>query len=200
MSHSPHPSLDLVIVAGPNGAGKSTMAEALLRGDLSVEEFVNADVIARGLSAFSPGAAALAAGRILLTRIRELARQRVSFAFETTLASRTIAPWIRTLEPIGYQVHIVYFWLPSPELAVQRVRHRVLSGGHDVPEGTIRRRYQRSLSNFFTLYRPLAHTWHVYDNASSSGPCLIARGRRGSADEVVDASTWRATEAPGHGG
>lgn len=193
IEHAP----SIVVVSGPNGAGKSTTAEALLEGTLAVDEFVNADVIARGLSGFAPQGSAMAAGRILLARIRELAEQRVSFAFETTLASRSFAPWLRSLLSSGYRVHVLYIWLPSPELAMLRVRGRVQAGGHFVPEETIRRRYSRGMSNFFELYRPLATSWHVYDNASPVGACLIARGRAGVADEVIDASLWREIEARG---
>lgn len=107
----------VVILAGPNGAGKSTAAPALLQGALAVNEFVNADVIARGLSAFDPDAAAIAAGRVMLTRMRELAAHHTSFAFETTLASRTFAPWLRELRTSGYDIHLVFLWLSSAELA-----------------------------------------------------------------------------------
>ena len=111
----------VVILAGPNGAGKSTAAPELLQGELAVTEFVNADVIARGLSAFDPDRAAIAAGRVMLTRLDELARQRESFAFETTLASRSFAPWLRDLRASGYAVHLFFLWLSSADLAVQRV-------------------------------------------------------------------------------
>lgn len=136
-----------MILAGPNGAGKSTAAPELLQGELSVSEFVNADVIARGLSAFDPDRAAIAAGRVMLVRLNELARQRATFAFETTLASRSFAPWLRGLRTSGYAVHLVFLWLSSPDLAVQRVADRVRSGGHDVPPGTIRRRYGAGVRN-----------------------------------------------------
>ncbi|HZL93888.1 MAG TPA: AAA family ATPase [Vicinamibacterales bacterium] len=111
----------VVILAGPNGAGKSTAAPELLQGELAVNEFVNADVIARGLSAFDPDRAAIAAGRVMLARLNELARQRESFAFETTLASRSFAPRLRALRKSGYAIHLLFLWLSSPDLAVQRV-------------------------------------------------------------------------------
>jgi predicted ABC-type ATPase len=120
----------VVVLAGPNGAGKSTTAPALLQGALGVTEFVNADDIARGLSAFNVEGAALAAGRVMLARLRELARQRISFAFETTLASRSFAGWLADLKRNGYSVHIVFLWLPSAEFAVLRVADRVRMGGH----------------------------------------------------------------------
>lgn len=142
----------VVILAGPNGAGKSTAAPELLQGELSISDFVNADVIARGLSAFDPDRAAIAAGRIMLGRLRELAHPRETFAFETTLASRSFAPWLRDLRGSGYAVHLIFLWLSSQELAEQRVADRVCSGGHDVPADTIRRRYRRgsATSSVFT--------------------------------------------------
>ena len=160
---------NLIVIAGPNGAGKSTAAPALLRGALGVTEFVNADVIAQGLSAFDPDRAALAAGRIMLRRLQDLARQGVNFAFETTLASRSFAPWIQELSRARYQFHLVFLWLPSANFAVQRVANRVRLGGHGVPEATIRRRYRAGLYNFFRLYQPLATTWSVFDNSGDAG-------------------------------
>ena len=118
----------VVVLAGPNGSGKSTAAPRLLRGVLRVEEFVNADIIARGLSAFAPEKVAMAAGRLMLSRLRQLASQGVSFAFETTLASRTFAPWLEELIAQGYRVHLVFLWLPDPEAAIARVAERVSNG------------------------------------------------------------------------
>ncbi len=150
---------NVVVLAGPNGAGKSTSAPSILKDALGVDEFVNADVIAQGLSGFEPERVGLAAGRIMLARLRELARQRSSFAFETTLASRSFAPWIADLTRTGYQFHLVFLWLPHPDIAVARVAARVRDGGHDVPEETVRRRYEAGLTNFFRLYQPMATTW-----------------------------------------
>jgi predicted ABC-type ATPase len=181
----------VVVVAGPNGAGKSTTASALLRDTLAVTEFVNADVIAEGLSAFHPESSALSAGRIMLLRMRELAEKRADFAFETTLATRSFAPWLASLTNTGYLVHVVFLWLSSPELAVLRVRERVRAGGHDVPEETIRRRYYRGLRNFFELYRPLAAGWYLYDNSTPVGPRLIARGGHDATEEILDEACWK---------
>jgi predicted ABC-type ATPase len=144
-----HPHV--VVLAGPNGAGKSTAAPALLAGTLGLTDFVNADVIARGLSAFRPQDAALEAGRIMLERLRSLASLQASFAFETTLASRSFAPWIADLRRQNYVFHLVFLYLPGPEAAIARVAERVRSGGHDVPVETIRRRYTAGLRNFFHL-------------------------------------------------
>jgi predicted ABC-type ATPase len=187
MSSPDRPSV--VVIGGPNGAGKSTIAPRVLQGTLAVSEFVNADVIARGLSAFNPEGAALAAGRIMLERLRELAAQRSSFAFETTLASRSFAPWIRDLIATGYEFHLVYVWIASPDLSVERIAGRVRLGGHHVPEEVARRRYAGGLRNFFDLYRPLAATWRLYDN-NGRDLCLIASGDRGGVVTVHDAATW----------
>ena len=153
----------VVILAGPNGSGKSAAAPRLLQGALGVPQFVNADVIAQGLSAFSPERVAMAAGRVMLTRVKELGERREDFAFETTLASKTFAPWLKGLVASGYAFHIVFLWLPDPEAAIARVADRVRMGGHDVPEETIRRRYHAGIKNFFDLYRGLATTWKLLD-------------------------------------
>ncbi len=186
----------VVILAGPNGAGKSTAAPELLQGELAVTEFVNADVIARGLSAFDPDRAALAAGRVMLARLDELARQRESFAFETTLASRSFAPWLRDLRASGYAVHLFFLWLSSPDLAVQRVADRVRSGGHDVPADTIRRRYRAGVRNFFSLYQPVVTTWAVYD-CSGLKSQLIAEGLESAPLKVYDRKVWAAVQQQG---
>jgi len=187
----PNQSPTVVVVAGPNGAGKSTAAPLVLKGALSVGEFVNADTIARGLSAFDPEGVAMASGRIMLQRIRRLAEKRASFAFETTLASRLFAPWLADLIAGGYRFFLVFLWLPSADFAVQRVAGRVRDGGHDVPEQVVRRRYASGLRNFFELYRPLARIWRVYDNSQSAGPRLVAAGAGDATGQVLDPETWR---------
>ncbi len=181
---------NLILLAGPNGAGKSTAAREFLQGALGVDEFVNADVVARGLSAFAPERAAMEAGRITLARLRELTARRLDVAFETTLASRSFAPWIRGLIESGYQFHLLFLWLPSPELAVARVAERVRLGGHSVPEDVVVRRYQARLRNFFELYMPIATTWRFYDNEDPRNRRLVARGGRGRAVLVRDARLW----------
>ena len=181
---------NVVVLAGPNGAGKTTSAPKVLEGVLGIGEFVNADVIAQGLSGFRPEQVGLAAGRIMLARLHDLARQRSSFAFETTLASRTFAPWLADLMVSGYQFHLVFLWLPSADLAVARVAARVREGGHDVPEVTVRRRYETGLSNFFKLYQPMATTWKLCDNSDGANPRLIAFGELGLASKVADSLVW----------
>jgi predicted ABC-type ATPase len=180
----------VVVVAGPNGAGKSTVAPRLLQGALAVAEFVNADAIALGLSAFRPESVAVTAGRVMLARMRELARARADFAFETTLASRSFAPWLASLRAAGYWAHLVFLSLPSPDLAVARVRGRVRGGGHDVPEAVVRRRFAAGLGNFFGLYREVVNSWQMFDNSSVDGPRLLASGRAGQPAAIVDTQGW----------
>ena len=181
----------VVVLAGPNGAGKSTTAADLLRGALGVTEFVNPDLISQGLSVFEPERVAMAAGRVMLRRIHELGRERVNFAFETTLASRSFAPWLAKLRDAGYRVHVVFLWLPGVELAIARVKDRVRRGGHNVPEEHIRRRYVSGLRNFFRLYQPLASTWQFLDNSGDPPPRMIARGRGRRVTGVADRTTWQ---------
>lgn len=179
----------IVALAGPNGAGKSTIGPILLRGPLRVAEFVNADVIAQGLSAFAPDAVAIAAGRVMLHRIADLSRHRTSFAFETTLAGRAHARWAKGAISNGYEFHVVYLWLKDPDLAVERVAKRAQAGGHSVPEEVVRRRYRAGLRNLFALYRPLATTWRLYDNSGDS-PRPIAYGRASRVTTIRDKHTW----------
>lgn len=185
-------SPNVVLLAGPNGAGKSTAAPHLLKGELGVSEFVNADTIAQGLSAYSPEAVSIEAGRLMLERLRELAARRVDFAFETTLASRSFASWIRGLVGAGYEFRMVFLWLPSPELCIARILDRVRSGGQYVPEATVRRRYEAGLKNFFRLYRPLATSWRFYDNTTE--PQLVAEGA-GPQVTVHNRPVWDTLEA-----
>ncbi len=182
----------VIVIAGPNGAGKSTAAPDILQGAMSVTEFVNADVIARGLSAFDPEGAAVSAGKVMLRRLDELAEARVSFAFETTLASRTFARFIgrlRTPAGGGYRFHLAYFWLPGAEMAVARVAQRVRTKGHHVPDDVVRRRYARGLWNFLHLYRPITDSWRLYNGTSPTGPVLIAEAQADQV-QVYDADLW----------
>jgi predicted ABC-type ATPase len=181
----------VIVLAGPNGAGKSTSAPEVIASHIGVSAFVNADVIARGLSGFAPENADLAAGRIMLGRLRELAKAREDFAFETTLSSRTFGPWLAELCSAGYEFHLCYVWVHSPDLAVERVRRRFESGGHTVPEPDVRRRYVRSAANFFEIYKPLAATWRCYDNSGVGGPPIFAHGGLEGPDTIVIEPTWR---------
>jgi predicted ABC-type ATPase len=188
----------VIVIGGPNGAGKSTIAPTIIERAFGRIEFVNADTIARGLSALDPDRQAIAAGRIMLRHIGDLAVARKDFAFETTLASRTFAPFLRRLIQRGYQAHLLYVWIRSPDVAVERVRSRTMAGGHSVPEETIRRRYRRSVRNLFNLYLPLADAWEVLDNSLSGKPKVIAARPFGSDMIVRDRHRWDELEAHRH--
>jgi predicted ABC-type ATPase len=164
----------VIILAGPNGAGKSTTAPILLRDTLAVDEFVNADAIAQGLSAFAPERVALEAGKIMLRRLRELAVRRSNFAFETTLASRSFAPWLTGLRQSGYRAHLVFLTLPGADFAINRVATRVMLGGHTIDEAVIRRRFSAGLRNLFQLYMPVVSSWKIFDNSTPDKPVDIA--------------------------
>jgi predicted ABC-type ATPase len=180
----------VIVIAGPNGAGKSTAAPRLLHQHAGIEDFVNADAIATGLSAFRPEGVALEAGRIMLSRLRDLAAARRSFAFETTLGSRTFAPWLTRLIAEGYRFHLVFLWLPSADMAVERVARRIQLGGHAVPPDDIRRRYERGLNNLFELYMPIAHLWHIFNTSVDGDPTPIATGSGNRPDRVADPQIW----------
>ena len=180
----------VVLLAGPNGAGKSTAAARLLRGALAVEEFVNADTIAAGLSAYRPESVAIAAGRVMLDRLRQLAAERRDFAFETTLAGRGHARWMRELGGVGYRRHLIFLSLPEAGLAVARVSDRVRQGGHHVPEEVVRRRFAGGVKSLFTSYLGLVDSWQVYDNSQLHGPRLIASHAAGGAEIVIDPKAW----------
>jgi predicted ABC-type ATPase len=188
---SPARKPQAVVIAGPNGAGKTSAAPDLVRDAVGIDAFVNADVIAQGLAAFSPESAAIKAGRIMLDRLHALARASADFAFESTLAGRSAHRLLTGLLGFGYDVHIFYLWLPSPDLAVARVGRRVEAGGHDVPELVIRRRFWKSLVNFDRLYRPLATSWRLYDGSAPGGHALIAHGTGASAPAVLDEASWK---------
>lgn len=176
----------VVVIAGPNGAGKSTTAPYLLQEALEVQEFVNADAIAIGLSGLHPEKVALAAGRVMLHRLKQLARQRSDFAFETTLASKTFAPWLAELKATGYRSHLAFLSLPSVELALGRVAERVSLGGHHVPEEVVRRRFIAGLRNFFGLYRDHVDSWQLFDNSGLGTPRLIGSRAPGRSISIAD--------------
>ena len=178
----------LYIIAGPNGAGKTTFAKEFLPHYAKCENFVNADLIAQGLSPFSPAAAGLKAGRLLLKQIREFAERRADFAFETTLAGKTYVALLRRLKQQDYTIHLFFLWIPSVELAAARIKDRVAEGGHDVPITDVRRRFGRSVENFFRVYRPLLDAWTLFDN-STTRPSLIAEEKGGKL-AIVDATLF----------
>jgi predicted ABC-type ATPase len=167
----------IVIIAGPNGAGKTTFAREFLPNEGDCPTFINADLIAAGLSPFNPEAVAVRAGRLMLEEMESMARNCRSFAFETTLSGRTYQHKIRDWQRLGYHVKLVYLGLPSADLAVARVAARVAQGGHDIPEAIIRRRFATGLRNFKLIYQPLVDAWVLYDNAGSL-PKLLQWGEK----------------------
>ena len=185
----------VVVLAGINGAGKTTASRELLANVLKIPTFVNADAIARGLNGLNPEAEAIRAVQIMLTQLDELVKERADFAFETTLAARTYAGWLAKLRVTGYQVFLYYYWLNSPDLAIQRVAARVQSGGHFVPDETIRQRYARSVRNFFELYQPVCDWWEVYDN-SYGQRALLGLGSPGE-ELIQDETAWRRFQGSG---
>jgi predicted ABC-type ATPase len=154
-----------IVIAGPNGAGKTTFAREYLPKDAGVVHFVNADLIAGGLSPLRPESAAVAAGRLFLSELDRLAQARVDFAFETTLSGLGYLARQRRWKAAGYRIEIIFLRLPSPRLALRRVAARVKQGGHHVPPADVRRRFVRGWDHFQTDYRLLADAWAVYDNS-----------------------------------
>lgn len=185
---------NLYIIGGPNGAGKTTAALKLLPDMLACYEFVNADLIAAGLSPLRPEALALQSGRLMIERLNQLAASGVDFAFEMTLASHSLEV-IEKCRATGYIITLLYLWLNSPELAIARVAQRVRSGGHTVPEVTIRRRYEAGRRNFLSLYMPLADKWLVYDNSAKS-PILIAKSALCGQPVIAQPEVWNSIVNP----
>ena len=162
----------IIIIAGPNGAGKTTFAREFLPQEAGCPVFVNADLIAAGLSPFAPDRAAIQAGRLMLDAIAQHVTKRESFAFETTLSGLSYARQIPQWRQLGYRVELFFLSLPSADVAVQRVAVRVRQGGHDIPEATIRRRFEAGKRLFGERYQPLVDQWVFYDN-SGDEPALI---------------------------
>ncbi len=185
---------NVYIVAGPNGAGKSTFARLFLPDYADCREFVNADLIAAGLSPFNPESLAIQAGRLMLERIETLAQARVNFGFETTLAGRSHLALLTRLKEEGFRVNLLFLWLPSSNLAIARVRKRVESGGHSVPEETVRRRYSRGLSNLFFLDAKVLDTCLIFDS-SKARPRLVASRRGKQGYVVLDSATFARIQA-----
>jgi predicted ABC-type ATPase len=172
------------IIAGPNGSGKTTFAQLFLPDYVQCPNFVNADLIAKGLAPFAPQAAAIKAGKLVLQQIHEYANRGVDFAFETTLSGKSYATLLVELKAKGYALHLFFLWIPSVELAIARIKERVAEGGHHIPAQDVRRRFARGLTNFFTLYEPLVDSWVLFDN-SKAKPVLIAK-RRNCHREIVN--------------
>jgi predicted ABC-type ATPase len=174
---------NVYIIAGPNGAGKTTFAREFLPYYADCTNFINADLIAQGVSPFSPSTAAFRAGRLMLSEITRCAKRRADFGFETTLSGHSHLKLVRDLKKDGYQLQIFYLWVPTVELALSRVEERVMKGGHDVPESVVRRRFRRSIKNSLAHYCLLADSWTLFNNsgrmpsimayATDKKPCII---------------------------
>jgi len=172
-------SPNLYVIAGPNGAGKTTFAKKFLPNYADCRNFINADLIALGVSPFSPETAALRAGRVMLEEIRLHAKRGEDFGFETTLSGRSYLRLIHGLKTRGYAVHFFFLWVPTVSLALNRVKGRVLEGGHDIPEAIVKRRFDRSVRNFLAEYRGLANSWFLFDNSDAT-PAVMAFEKEGS--------------------
>lgn len=181
---------NLYIIAGPNGAGKTTASFNLLPEILHCPHFVNADEIARGLSPFAPETVAFQAGRIMLQRIKELLPQRVDFAIETTLATRSYVQLVHRAQKLGYKVHLIYFFLENEEQAIQRVAQRVSNGGHNIPEEDIRRRFKRGIYNLINLYMPICDSALVYNNAHGEAVLVAKLGLSKGDIQVYEQEMW----------
>jgi predicted ABC-type ATPase len=168
-------SKKIIIFAGPNGAGKTTFARSFLPEEAQCPRFINADLIAAGLSPFAPEAAAIKAGRLMLEEIADCTRQGVSFAFETTLAGLAYLAHIKQWRTQGYHVSLFFLSLPDAEVAIARVAERVRQGGHHIPEDVIRRRFVAGLRNFDGVYKQAVDAWAKYNNMGES-PILLEWG------------------------
>ena len=184
----------LYIISGCNGAGKTTASYSLLPEMLDCKEFVNSDEFAKGLSPFDPSKASIQASRYMLQKIRYLLKRGKDFAVETTLATRTLLKTAKMAQAAGYTVTLLYFWLNSPDLAVERVRARVEAGGHNIPEDTIRRRYATGIYYFFNLYAPICERWILADNSQIPFR-VIADGSKNEIINMRDEDTFAKIKA-----
>jgi predicted ABC-type ATPase len=174
---------NVYIIAGPNGSGKTTFASIFLPEYAKCDRFINADLIAMGLSPFSPQQVAIKSGKLVLEQIKEYSEAGVDFGFETTMSGVTYLKYFEMLKDKGYKMHIFFLWIPSSQLAVARVKDRVAQGGHNVPVADIRRRFERSTEKFFKQYRLLADKWILFNNAESK-PMIIAKKENAHIDVI----------------
>ena len=170
-------SKKILIIAGPNGAGKTTFARSFLPAEAEVLRFINADLIAAGLSPFAPESAAIRAGRLMLDELKEAVRKSESFALETTLSGQGYVRHIEKWQALGYRVSLYFLSLPDADTAIARVAERVRQGGHNIPEPVIRRRFAAGIKNFLHHYRDTVDDWVLYDNAGSV-PVLLEWGEK----------------------
>ena len=181
---------EIFVFAGCNGSGKSTLANRLLSSIQPAPEFVNADIIAAQLNPNDVEAVAITASRLMLNRLKVLAASGADFAFETTLAARTFARFLRDCRHEDYKINLIYVWLESPELAVSRVARRVASGGHNIPQDIIKRRYQRSLKNLVELYLPLADRFQAYDNSHDENSLIAYYSNHNNPITIIQPDIW----------
>ncbi|MFH1004283.1 MAG: zeta toxin family protein [Bacteroidota bacterium] len=179
----------LYIISGCNGAGKTTASYTILPEMLNCHEFVNADEIAKGLSPFQPEKSAIEAGRLMLHRIYELIKRKIDFAFETTLAAKSYAHTVKKAKENDYNVALIYFWLNTPDLAIERIKNRVSQGGHNIGEDVIRRRYKKGLENLFDIFIPICDYWLVIDN-SQTPFIFVAEGEELISIRIHNESIW----------
>ena len=184
----------LYIISGCNGAGKTTASYTMLPEMLECSEFVNSDEFAKGLSPFQPEKASIQAGRYMIAKIRYLLKKQRDFGLETTLATRTILKTVKMAQAAGYTVTLLYFWLNSPELAIERVKARVEAGGHNIPEETIRRRYKVGIDYFFHDYAPICERWILADNSQIPFR-VIAEGSKLDVINIKDHETYEKIKA-----
>lgn len=185
----------VALIGGPNCAGKTTLARTLLP-TLGLEHFVNADNIARGMSDDAESVA-LQAGRAMIGQMRWLVAARRSFAFESTLASRTLARFVANAKSSGFRFLLYYVWVPSADVSISRVASRVAAGGHNVPDEDVRRRHKRSASNFLKLYSPLADGWIVFENPDDLGHRIVAVGSREEIHWISNEEAWNQLQRTG---
>jgi len=179
----------MYILSGCNGSGKTTASYTLLPEMLECSQFVNSDEFAKSLSPFDPSEASVTASRYMLLRIRYLLQHKQDFCIETTLATRSLTGIIKQAHELGYTVTLLYFWLNSPDLAVKRVAERVKTGGHNIPEETIRRRYAVGLKYFFDNYSPQCERWVLADNSQT--PFSVVAEGSGDRINIRDEEKYR---------
>ncbi len=178
----------MYIIAGPNGSGKTTFATQFLPAYANCPRFINADLIAQGLSPFKPRTVAIKSRKLVLEQIHEYMDKGCSFGFETTLSGKLYLKLFEDMKTQGYRLHIFYLWIPTTRLALARIKNRVAEGGHPVPAGDVRRRFERSLTNFFGSYQAIANDWTLFDN-SSTRPLMVAK-RSSDKLEIFDQTRY----------
>lgn len=189
----------VLMIAGPNGAGKTTSARAIISSFDVIYEFINADEIARGLAPMHPESMALTSSKLMLKRFKELLENQKSFAFETTAAATNYVRHLKKAKNDGFEFNLLFLWLESPELAIERVKQRVVQGGHHIPEDVIRRRYNLGLKNLVKHYLPIADTAIILDNSRKDDYKVIARKTLGKEIKIENSFTWQEIEKGAHG-